>query len=556
MKQVYNIFKYKLLAFLKINRSPSFISISKSIGSSSIYALFAIGAYLFTKELLSYLLITLKLGNFLVHEFLSIVLFIFFLSVNIGNIIVSYSTLYKSQEVSFLFTKPVSTTKVFLVKFLDNFFYSSSTLFFILLSFMAGYANFYGIDLLDVLLLFIFGFIPFMITAASLGVIILLGFILISKKTGIRFTVTFLTITYAAAVIFFFNLSSPVNLVNEVMKYYPNVDFYFGKILPGFIKYMPNEWLSSALYWMLKGKIILCVQYCLLLFLLAMFLFIAALFLGSIYYGKTWLLLPSIMNAKKNKTEEKEIISPGKTHNSISVTLKDILLFTREPSQVIHAILLIIMLLLFVSSVSRVHLFTSHSSQLRTIVFLSVYIFNIFLTATLSLRFVFPIISLEGLAFWKLKSAPVNPYKILFGKLKPFLVFIMFLSLSLTYFSTRIFAWDMILFILLASFFITMAIIVLNFSFGALFSNYKEKNPIRIASSQGASVTFLSVIFYLTILMLILYYPIHNYFEFLSARIHYADVDFLTPLFLIILSFLFILFISLAIIKKSANRDF
>ena len=122
MKQVINILKYKLLSFLKINRSPDFVSISKSLGSSTIYGLFALGAYLFTKELLSYLIITLKLGTFLVHEFLSIVLFIFFLSINIGNIIVSFSTLYKSQEVSYLFTKPLSPTKIFLVKFLDNFF--------------------------------------------------------------------------------------------------------------------------------------------------------------------------------------------------------------------------------------------------------------------------------------------------------------------------------------------------------------------------------------------------------------------------------------------------
>jgi hypothetical protein len=47
---------------------------------------------------------------------------------------------------------------------------------------------------------------------------------------------------------------------------------------------------------------------------------------------------------------------------------------------------------------------------------------------------------------------------------------------------------------------------------GAVYANYKEKNPIRVASSQGASLTFLFTIIYLVFLILLLFAPLSNYF--------------------------------------------
>jgi len=64
--------------------------------------------------------------------------------------VVSFSTLYKSQEVFHLFTKPISFTNIFLIKFLDNFFYSSTTLLLIITAVLLGYGNYFN---------FSFGFI-------------------------------------------------------------------------------------------------------------------------------------------------------------------------------------------------------------------------------------------------------------------------------------------------------------------------------------------------------------------------------------------------------------
>ncbi|KAB2845717.1 MAG: hypothetical protein F9K45_03380, partial [Melioribacteraceae bacterium] len=80
--------KYKLIAFVKTNSRFSISDFVKDFGSLIVYGGFAVGAFFFSQNLISYLLIEAKIGLFLLHEFISTALFIFFLSINAGNIIV------------------------------------------------------------------------------------------------------------------------------------------------------------------------------------------------------------------------------------------------------------------------------------------------------------------------------------------------------------------------------------------------------------------------------------------------------------------------------------
>ena len=54
---------------------------------------------------------------------------------------------------------------------------------------------------------------------------------------------------------------------------------------------------------------------------------------------------------------------------------------------------------------------------------------------------------------------------------------------------------------------VTVTLASLNFCLGAVYSDFSEKNPIRIASSQGATMTFLLSVFYMVILLGVCYYP-------------------------------------------------
>ena len=205
-------------------------------------------------HLLYYLLEEIKIGTFLLHRFISIILFIFFMAVNAGNIIVSFSTLYKSKEVFYLFTKPISFTKIFLIKFLDNFFYSSTTMLLMISAVMLGYSVYFKIDFLFVAFFFFWMLLPFVLIAASLAVILLMLIIRISYRVGLKKVVTGLVLFYLVSLAVFFKFSSPISIVEQVMAFYPNINGYFGFLDNPVLKYLPNFWIADSLYWFSSGK--------------------------------------------------------------------------------------------------------------------------------------------------------------------------------------------------------------------------------------------------------------------------------------------------------------
>ncbi|HTY58999.1 MAG TPA: hypothetical protein VMF59_09280, partial [Bacteroidota bacterium] len=66
--------------------------------------------------------------------------------------------------------------------------------------------------------------------------------------------------------------------------------------------------------------------------------------------------------------------------------------------------------------------------------------------------------------------------------------------------------------------FVAVGLTSLNLGAGAYFATFREKNPIRIASSQGASLTFLGGMVYLGAVVAVLVVPLNRYFEILIIR--------------------------------------
>jgi hypothetical protein len=560
MKQFLHIIYFKILTFLKLNKISSIYDFLKSFGTTLVYIFFAIGAFYFTKEVINYLLVKIRLGSFLLHEFASMVFFIFFISVNVGNIIVCYSTLYKSAEVSFLFSKPIHSTRLFVIKFLDNFFYSSSTLLVVLFSVIAGYASYFHLGTLTIIKIVLFNFLPFMFSAASLGVIILMTVIKLTSRFGIKNIITGLVICYLLSLFFFFKTVSPVSLVNDVFKHYPYVDQYFGNLIPPYIKLLPNNWLSESLYWIVENQYSKALPGFIYQITLSAGLFLTAVWLGDKWYYKTWLLMPGLTSKRKKHTrfsspisfEKRSLFSP----QAESLIKKDLLLFLREPGQVIHFLLLLLMILLFMFSVSKISSIGTSNYYLRTIIYLSIFIFNVLFISTLALRFIFPMISLEGQACWKIKTSPLIDKKYIQIKLFILSSVIIFISQMLNFFSNKGYDKEIILFSGILILFVSAAIILMNFGMGCIFSNYNEKNPIRVASSQGASLSFLLSIFYMIFLISVLFIPMNTYFAFYKKLPFSVFSIFIQPLCIVGVISIIICVLSYKFALKALKKDF
>ncbi len=562
MKDVFHILFYKIIIFLKVNSPFNFSNFLKSTGSGIVYIIFAYGCYLLTLNTIEYLLVTVKIGSFLLHRFILIVLFIFFVTINVGNIVVSFSTLYKSKEVIYLITKPLSFTKLFLIKFLDNFFYSSTTLILIITSVLIGYASYFNLSWTFYPIALFLLILPFMFTAASLGVIILLIILKLSSKFGTRKVLTLISLIYLSGVISFYFISSPIDLIQRVFDYYPNINQYFGFLENSLIRFLPNYWIADALYWISEDKFTRAIPFIYANFITSIAFFILTLFLAKKWYYQTWLTSLNINSDLriKNRFSNKFFrFDKTSTLNSFdeSILKREFWLFFREPGQWAHLTVMIILIIIFVSSISGINviILKSYNEYLKTIIYLVLTLFNVFLIASLSLRFVFPLISLEGDTFWKLRSAPINFNHLLIKRLAIYFLIIFFIGQIICVFSNNHFPIQLSIIAQINTAIISISLITMNFGMGGIFANYQEKNAIRLASSQGASITFLFTLFYLILLIVILFIPVFNFFQLQSRGIRAPIWNLLaTTLILFAMSFL-ISSISIKAGLKSFQKD-
>lgn len=533
MTTLFHILWYKNLMFWKLSTRQNVGTLVKNVGSLVVFGSFAVGAFYFSNFVTAYLLENVRIGLFLFHRFVGMLLFVFFITINLGNMVVSFSTLYRSPEVHFLLSSPVSFLNIFTIKFLDNFFYSSGTLFMVGFSVLLGYGVYFHYPWHFYLLMMFGVLIPFMFLAACIAVIVLLVLMKLASVVNFRILIAVIVLFYIGQVYVYFTVTSPVHLVQEVMKYYPYVDLYFGSLDPTFVKFLPNFWVSEILYFYVHQNFTAVNGYVALMVLSTAGVFIIVLLIASVSFYSTWLTSLSLKSSTVRRSVGTESFFSFHKRSFFSpqtevLLKKEFWQFVREPSQWIHFVVMMALLIIFLSSVSTLNI-RLESPELKAVVYLVVFIFNIFLINSVALRFGFPMISLEGNAYWSVRSAPVSLQKIYWVKFGIVIAFLGTLSIIIAFLSnipylftrktfvegTNILAYitphyavkQLAYFSIAVTPIVTVALASLNFGLGSVYASFTEKNPIRIASSQGATMTFLISVVYLVFLLAIYYFP-------------------------------------------------
>jgi len=519
MREILHIARFKLWTFFGRSMEWKRENVVKQLASLLVFGGFILGAYVGARGATDYLLDTAKLGLFLLHRFLSMALFVFFLSVNVGNIIVSYATLYRSPETAYYLTTPISHTSLFIVKFIDNFFYSSAAFFLIALSVLLGYGSHFHMpwDFYASTLLFML--IPFMLLSGCIAVMLLLVLMRYAPAIGVRRTIVLLVLGYLGILFGYFRLTNPLHLVAAVVQHFPHVDDYFGYLDPAISRFLPNHWISEALYWTMRGDGSYALPYTLLLLGTTAIACGVMTLLGRRLFYKSWLSSLDVLMARESHTRPLRVLDLTRASRGDSQTgvllKKEAWLFLREPSQWIHLGIIAILIVTFMVSVAGID-FKQSLPSFQTISYVVLLIFSIFLIASIALRFVYPNVSSEGMNFWSVLSAPVTRAKIFWTKFLLAFLPLLFLSELLVIFSHRSLGKygpiiETAITVMLCS---SFSLVSLNLGAGSFFANYREKNPIRNASSQSATLTFLLCILYIVAVVGILILPLNGYFGY------------------------------------------
>jgi ABC-2 type transport system permease protein len=175
----------------------------------------------------------------------------------------------------------------------------------------------------------------------------------------------------------------------------------------------------------------------------------------------------------------------------VALVRKDVLVFLRDPAQLSQSVLFILLMVIYSLSLVRIppYLTTSHLKLL-------VHFANLgavcMIVSSFSSRFLFPLLSLEGKAFWIVGLAPVPRSYILREKALFGLGVSLMLGLVLTVVSNAVLRSPPYLFfggvatIILASTCLTS----LATGLGAAYPSFEEDNPARIAVGLGGTLNF------------------------------------------------------------------
>lgn len=556
-----HIFWYKFRIWAKTSTDIRVQTVVKSLASAIVYGGFAVAAYFFAREVTGYVLDKIHLGMFLLHRFLSMMLYVFFLSINVGNIIVAYAALYRSKEADYYLTQPIGFGTLFTVKFFDIFFYSSTTLFLIAVAMLAGYGSHFHVNWLFYVEALVLWFIPFMLLSASLGVIILLLLMKLARLTGSKALFVVIIAGYIGTIYSYFVFSNPVGLVNSVMRYYPYVDLYFGFLDPPLSRFVPSHWVAEGLYWTLRGNGLLAFVNTAYLLIATAVAFSVMILMGKMLYYETWLISMNLRAVGEARASRARFYSfarkPLLLDAQSSVLLKkEFWQFFREPSQWIHLGIIAMLMIVFVGSIRQVSIFSSQPF-LQAVSYMVIYTFIAFLFSSIALRFVYPMISIEGPAIWSIRCAPITPakmYRLKFFFVAAPLALLGEVLIAASHLQLR--GYRMVIVTAFGTLFpVLFAFISMNLGLGGYFSDFKESNPIKISSSQGATLTFLLTIVYLVVLVAVLFFPVYAYFDAIAHNLPAPIIGMVTNIGVVFAMSSLVVLVSWLIGLKAIRRD-
>jgi ABC-2 type transport system permease protein len=188
--------------------------------------------------------------------------------------------------------------------------------------------------------------------------------------------------------------------------------------------------------------------------------------------------------------------------------VKDLKVFLRDVSQWSQLLLLLALMLVYLYNFRVLDLdrVPAMSRVLKNLyAFLNLGMAG-FVMATVAVRFVFPMVSAEGAAFWIIRSAPVSLRDFLWSKFWTGLVPVLFLTECLTIAGNELLGVDPFLkrVAAVSIVFMSFALVGLATGLGARYPRFAADNPSQVAGSYGGvAFMILGVLYVLVIIVLV-----------------------------------------------------
>jgi len=456
------------------------------------------GLYLLFYKVLASMREVPLMGPILTVKLISMIFLTFYLMLIYSNVITSFSTIYFSSDLPFLLAAPVPPGAVFTLKFLETATYSSWSTLLTFLPFLFAYGRVHSVNVLCYLLVII-GLLPFLVLAAATGIFfsLLLMSLFPTKKT--RDVSLIFGVLIGGGLYMLVRILQPEKIVNpEAMVTVVN---YLAMLRAPSSPLLPNFWLTriltSAASWNFG-------MYGIALFVLtaaASVLFFMVLVAAHGTYYRGWAQAQESSGGYVPRFSRKTFGVFSRSPRQ-AIFEKDFKLFVRDTSQWSQLFLVMALVFVYLFNIYKLPLDTYHLKVL--ISFLNIGMAG-FVLAALALRFVFPAVSLEGNAFWVIRSSPVSERDLLRVKflmaLAPMLVTgVVLILLSNIILGVDAFFMGLSLVTVMV---MTAGLVSMGIGMGAMYPRFNIENIAQIESSRGGIMYMLFSLGYVSLIIVL-----------------------------------------------------
>ncbi len=448
-----------------------------------------------------------EIGILLLDRFFFLGWSIIFYLLILSNVLTSLSTLYRSPEVSFFLTKPVTYIQLFKVKLFENLLYSSWAILLLGIPLTLAYGQVKSLSFLAIAAFLPLGLIPFLVIAATIGLVLIQIVVRLSRWFRMRSVFLALAGVFATVFYLYFTFNQQNTILVGMSGNFRVLSRYMGNLSAQPFPFIPSYWLSEMIVNFAQG------DWSGLAFFLSLMVTTALVFFefSSWFAGKLYFTSFQVMEGSNTRRKRLSFraVSDRAFFQQLpsqyrALVIKDILQFVRTPQQWIQFLMFAFFIAIYLINLARTDIRLEQMDPFwQTLIYIFNFGFSGFMLAALTSRFVFPLISLEGHGLWIMLSAPMDIAKLF--RVKFWMAFILFFTLSEVvallgnYYlgQDAVMATISTLFLLIMS----LGLVSLALGLGAVFPRFDETNPMRITSGAGGIITVLASLLYVGIMV-------------------------------------------------------
>jgi ABC-2 type transport system permease protein len=479
--------------------------------------LFWAAVFVLSARMLAYFQSIEVIGDLLARHLLSMILLTFFSLLVFSNVLIALSNLYLSVDLELCHSSPSGLGEVFLSRWIYTILDSSWMVAVFGLPVMMAYAYVFKSGPAFFVALFHAG-IATAIIASGIGILFTMLMVNIFPAHRTRDILMLFTIFLLVAIYVMLRFLRPERLVDPDAFF--SVVQYMSALKSTDSPYLPTHWVTEILWGKLKdpdagGHIFEAV----------MLWSTAAAVIVIDLWTAGWIYLKGFSKAQEAKKRRAgrylldlfiKLIKKPLGNDLASLVDKDVRIFFRDNTQWSQLFLLgaLIVVYLFNFSVLPLEKSPIRLEFLQNVLaFLNMGLAGFVLSAV-SVRFVFPSISIEGGAFWIIKSSPVSMGRLLLGKYILYILPMVVLGEVLTIVTNYFLHVDALMMIL-SSVTMLMAIpgiIAMAIGFGAVYPKFKYENISQVATGFGGLMYMICSAGFMAIIILIESAPVRIFF--------------------------------------------